>query len=306
MISLYSIRRGDGLSNDARPSKASQRIIFVGGVHGRTGTSVVKRLLCCHPDVSAVGGAETRMLEAVCELWPMLLADVAYFPAGAVSALAGFVAHVRETLGDTPELRVALEQLERSLGVSYVRLPGRPRLPMPPPQAEGTLAATLGTFVGQAFNAAALNPSLPVLCEKTPSNALYLSRLRRLLPKARIVVMVRDPVAVALSHTRRDWGPSDPLEAASYTAAYYRRWRLMAVEDKRCLVVRHEDLVAEPARVFPLVLDHVRLRRTDALLRDACGQLRPSVDRRLGLLSSQLGEMRARLSDELVAFGYGN
>ena len=172
----------------------------------------------------------------------MLLADVAYCPAGAVSALAGFAAHVRETLGDTPELRVAFEQLEHSLGVGYMRLPGRPRLPLPAPQAEEPLAATLGAFVLQAFSAAALNPALPVLCEKTPSNALYFPRLCRILPEARIVVMVRDPVAVALSHTQRDWGPTDPLEAASYTAAYFRRWRLMAIEDERCLVVRHETL----------------------------------------------------------------
>jgi hypothetical protein len=294
------------LSHDAPLSEVSQRVIFIGGVHGRSGTNVVKRLVCRHPDVSAVGGGETRMLEAICELWPMLLADAAYCPAGAVSALARFAAHVRETLGDTPEIRMALEQLERSLGVGYVRLPGRPRLPLPGPQAEEALAEALGTFVLQSFSAAALNPSLPVLCEKTPSNALYFSLLRRLLPGARIVVMVRDPVAVALSHTQRDWGPTDPLEAASYTAAYFRRWRLMAIEDKRCLVVRHEDLVAEPARVFSLVLDHLWLRRVDTLLRDACGQLRPSMDRRHRLLSSQLQAMRVRLSDELHAFGYDN
>ena len=236
----------------------------------------------------------------------MLLADVAYCPAGAVSALAGFTVHVRETLGDTPELRMALEQLEHSLGVDYMRLPGRPRLPLPSPQAEETLAATLGTFVLQAFSAAALNPTLPVLCEKTPSNALYFSRLCRILPEARIVVMVRDPVAVALSHTQRDWGPTDPLDAATYTAAYFRRWRSMAIEDGRCLVVHHEDLVAEPARVFSLVLDHLRLRRVDTLLQYACEQLRPSLDRRRELLSSQLEAVCSRLRGELHAFGYDN
>lgn len=291
---------------DAPPSEVSRRVIFIGGVHGRTGTSVVKRLVCCHPDVSAVGAGETRILEAICELWPMLLSDVAYCPAGAVSALADFAAHVRDTLGDTPELRAALEQLERSLGAVYLRLPGWPRLPLPEPQVEETLAATLGTFILQAFSAVALNPSRPVLCEKTPSNALYFSRIRRLLPKARIVVMVRDPVAVSLSHTQRDWGPSGVLEAASYTASYFRRWRLMAIEDERCLVVRHEDLVTEPIHVFSHLLDHLGLRRVDALLREVGAQLRPSVDRRLGLLPSELEAMHARLSDELHAFGYDN
>ena len=100
-------------------------------------------------------------------------------------------------------------------------------------------------FILQAFSAVALNPSLPVLCEKTPSNALYFQLLRRLVPGARMVGLVRDPIAVALSHTQRDWGPTDPVEAASYSAAYFRRWRMLEVQDQCCLVVRHEDLVAE-------------------------------------------------------------
>lgn len=246
------------------------------------------------------------MLEAIAELWPMLLADVAYSPAGAVNALAAFTAHVRDTLGDTPELTMALGQLEDRLGVCYVRLPGQPRRPLPCPQAEESLARGLGAFILEAFSAAALNPSLPVLCEKTPSNALYIQLLRRLVPGVRMVVLVRDPIAVALSHTQRDWGPTDPVEAASYSAAYFRRWRMLEIQDQCCLVVRHEDLVAEAERVFPLILDHLRLRQDDALLRYVCKQLRPSEDRRPLLPTSELEAMRVRLSAELHAFGYDN
>jgi Sulfotransferase family len=246
------------------------------------------------------------MIEAICELWPMLLADVAYTPAAAMSALAGLAAHVREVFGDTPELRAALGQLESSLGVTFVRLPGRPRLPLPRPQDQNALAATLGKFVLNVFSATALKTSMPVLCEKTPSNALYFMRLRRLIPTARIVVMVRNPVAVALSHTQREWGPTDPLEAASYSAAYFRRWRLMAIEDERCLVVRQEDLVTEPERVFSHMLDHLGLRHVDTFVRQACEELRPSLDRRPRLSSRQLQAVQARLSDDLLAFGYEN
>ncbi|MGM1061361.1 sulfotransferase family protein [Saccharothrix sp. Mg75] len=285
-------------------AEAPRRIIFIGGVHGRTGTSVVKRLLCGHPDVSAVAGGETRMLEAICELWPTLAINVAYTPSAAMSGLAAFTAHVHNMLGDTPELRGAIDRLADQLGVRYLRLPGRQRLPMPAPQDEGSLTEALGAFIVEAFSAAALDPTRPVLCEKTPSNALYLRRLCRLLPGARIVVMVRAPLAVALSHTQRDWGPPDPAEAVAYTAAYFKRWRLMDVQEERCLLVRQEDLVIDPDRTFSLMLDHLRLRKDDELLRHARSQLRPSVDRRSRFAISELAVLKARLGDELDAFGY--
>lgn len=291
----------------AGPPEASRRIIFVGGVWGRTGTTVMKRLLCGHPDVSPVSGRETHVIEKLSDLWPMLLADVGYSPEGAVTALARFTSHVRTTLGDTPELRDALAQLERSLGVRYMRLPGKwPRLPLPAPQQERPLAAALGTFVRQAFSAAALDPSLPVLCEKTPGNALHVLRLRRVLPEARMVVMLRDPLAVALSCTEQAWGPTDPLEAASYTAAFFRRWRRLAVDDERYLVVRYEELVAEPARVFPAVLGHLRLRPVAAVVHRACEELRAGADRSARLPRSQREALAARLGDERRHFGYAD
>lgn len=284
--------------------ESTRRMILIGGVHGRTGTSLVKRLVCQHPQVSAVAAGETRMFEAISELWPLLSTDVGYTPGGGTNGLKAFAEHVRDTLGDTPEIRKSLGRLDKTLGVRYMRLIGRPRLPLPVPQSDEVLAKAFGVFISEAFRAAALDPSRPVLCEKTPSNALYFPRIRRLLPTARIVVMVRNPVAVALSHTKRDWGPTDPIQAARYTAAYFRRWRDMEVQDERCLLVRHEDLVDEPERVFSGVLDHLGLSRTSSVIKYAASQMRPTVDRRSELSASANDEMRALLSDALHHFGY--
>ncbi|MFI2346451.1 hypothetical protein ACH492_05200 [Streptomyces sp. NPDC019443] len=79
---------------------------------------MVKRLLCTHPEVSAVGGGETRMLEAVNDLWPMLLASLGYTPGGASTALAAFARHVRETLGEANDLQEALEHLFDGCGLT--------------------------------------------------------------------------------------------------------------------------------------------------------------------------------------------
>ena len=80
----------------------------------------------------------------------------------------------------------------------------------------------------------------------------------------------------------------------------------MAINDERCLVVRHEDLIAKPVYVLSLMLDHLRLRHDDTFLQNACGELRPSVDRRPELPARQLEAIRTILNDILLAFGYDN
>ncbi|AWW35986.1 hypothetical protein DN051_04425 [Streptomyces cadmiisoli] len=284
--------------------RPTRRLFFVGGVHGRTGTSVVKRLLCAHPQVSAVSGGETRMLEAVSEVWPMLDPDLGYTPGTASTALAEFAQHVRETLGDTPEVQAALTGLSADLGAGSVRLVGRPRLPLPPPTSSGDLVRSFGRFVTDVFAACALDPARPYLCEKTPSNAQYIRRLRLLFPDARVVVMVRHPVHVALSHTRRDWGPPDPVEAAHYTAAYFRSWREAFSEDSAVLLVRHERLVSEPGQVLEEVRAFLGLTADADWLKWAGGAIRSSQDRTASLPESGLADMHTALALELEQHGY--
>ncbi|MGW1616238.1 sulfotransferase family protein [Streptomyces sp. NPDC002285] len=280
------------------------QLFFVGGVHGRTGTSVVKRLLCSHPHVSAVSGGETRMLEAISEVWPILDADVGYTPGAASAALAGFSSHVRETLGDTPEVQAALECLFHGLGARTVRLVGRPRLPLPSPMSSRELAPLFAVFLTSVFRAAALDPSRPFLCEKTPSNAQYIRRLRQLMPECRVVVMARHPVHVALSHTRRSWGPPDPVEAAAYTAAYFRSWRDVALDDERVAMIRHERLVAEPRQVLDEVRAFLHLPRDSDWLDRASAEIQPSQDRTASLPDKGLAGMQAELAEEIEYYGY--
>ena len=282
----------------------THRLIFIGGVHGRTGTSVVKRLLCTHPEVSAVSGGETRMLEAVEDLWPMLIADAGYTPGGASQAMSVFARHVRATLGESPAMQAALERLHEGVGARSVRLIGRARSPMPAPMREKDLSRVLGAFITDAFRLAALDPSRPVLCEKTPSNAQYIRRLQLLLPEARVALMVRDPMAVALSHTQREWGPTDPVEAAAYTAAYFRCWRGFAPHAQNCLVVRHEDLVGDPGHTLETVVRFLGLRQDATWLGHASAQIHPSQDRVHALPGVVATQMRALLADELNQWGY--
>src|ERR1035437_3389106 len=85
-----------GMRTTTTAPESTRRMIFIGGVHGRTGTSLVKRLVCQHPQVSAVAAGETRMFEAISELWPLLSTDVGYTPGGGTNGLKAFAEHVRD------------------------------------------------------------------------------------------------------------------------------------------------------------------------------------------------------------------
>ena len=290
--------------DNVAPPQDVRRLIFVAGIHGRTGTSLVKRLLCWHPQVSAVSGGETQIFEALSELWPTLLDDVAYTPSVSATALAAFVQHVRGKLGETPELQRAINELYRNLDVHYMRLPGHPRLPIAPPATHQVLIKAMATFVTESFRAAALDPSRPVLCEKTPSNALYLPRIKLLFPDSRGVVMVRNPVDVAFSHTRRDWGPTDPVQAAKYTAAYFRRWRDARGADSKWIVIRHEDVVSKPIQIINQIIAHVQLDSSSEVTRRTWTEVRPSVDLRTTVPADVLKAMHYHLNEFLEEFGY--
>jgi len=264
----------------------------------------VKRLITWHPAVSAVGYGESRLFEAVADVWPFLRRDAAYSVPAAARAYRVFRAEVRERLGDTQGVGAALDALSERLGAVPIRLPGQQRGWLPPPLAEDVLVPSFGSFVREVLTSAALVPGRSVVCEKTPSNAQYLAHIGRLVPDARAVVLLRNPIHVALSHTTRDWGPSDPLAAATYTAAYFRRWREVAGCWGNWLLVRHEDLVTDPAGQFSRILDHLNLPRDRELLRRVSAEVRPSIDRTSTLGPMTLAGIVERLESELEAFGY--
>lgn len=279
-------------------------LMFIGGAHGRCGTTLVKRLVATHPDVSPVTHGESRLLEFVAECWPNLVHEEAYSPGAGIRALTRLRQSVTEQLGDSTAIRNALDALACDLGAKEIRLVGRARGLLPAPQSDGAVAASMSRFVARACRAAALEPEARRLVEKTPSNAQYILTINRLFAKSPILVMVRNPLAVALSHTRRPWGPTDPVEAATYTAAYYRRWREVEERASNLLVLRHEDLVAQPERCMREVLAHLGLTSDNRVLQRALQEIRPSEDRVQDIGPAVLRAMLAELEHEMDAFGY--
>jgi hypothetical protein len=84
-----------------------------------------------------------------------------------------------------------------------------------------------------------------LLVEKTPSNVFAVDRLKTCWPDARFIYLLRHPLASAQS-----WHESDPETRPMSLATQHVLKYTKAVEDARRthpgLVVRYEDLIAEP------------------------------------------------------------
>jgi tetratricopeptide (TPR) repeat protein len=125
---------------------------------------------------------------------------------------------------------------------------------------------------GEAFIAAsrARAGAATHFTEKLPSNFLALGFIRRALPRARVVHLVRDPMAVCWSNLRERFLLGAPYsfdqrELGRYFARYHAlmaHWH--ATLPGLILDVRYEDLVTDPAATMHRVLAHCALPWQDA------------------------------------------
>jgi len=101
--------------------------------------------------------------------------------------------------------------------------------------------------------------------EKLPMNYLYLGAIHRALPKAKLIVVNREPVDTCFAMYRTLFGGAYPFsydfgDLAKYYAAYARlmdHWR--AALGSALYEVTYEDLVNDPARVGAGVAAHCGL-----------------------------------------------
>lgn len=282
------------------------RPVFIGGVHGRVGSTFLRRMLSAHPAVSAIGTGETRLIEYCADLEAALDPARGYNPQDAAIAVRAFRDHVSATLGSTPALRAPVNELEESLGCHETRLPGGVRMLVPDRVPDPDRHRAIGACVTSLLAAARLYPDREVGCEKTPSNAQYLDLIRTLLPDAPVVVLVRNPIHVALSHTQREWGPTDPVEAAQYTDAYFQRWKTVAasVPVGSYMIVRHEDLVAKPLDIASSIAAYLGIAPDPEWLDRIAREVRPPLDRLTSLTTRQRTRLCSILADSATDFGY--
>jgi hypothetical protein len=107
-----------------------------------------------------------------------------------------------------------------------------------------------------------LEPGTTHVLERTPLHALHASLIAELYPDAGVVHVIRDGRDVALSLTRRSWGPDSIEDGAREWVDCVRRGR-EASGMERYVEVRYEQLLADPGPSIQRVWEHLGLERSD-------------------------------------------
>jgi hypothetical protein len=201
--------------------------IFVIGT-GRSGTTLLQRMLCAHPRIHIT-------FEASFYEWLRL------FPRRAPRR--AFLDYYMQT------------HSFRWLGVD----PGPILAELPDPLP----AARLGDAFAAILRAAAARHGRARFGDKTPLHSRRLRQIFAHFPDARVIHITRDPRGAAQSLARMPWAPSTLYAAAIY-CELDRRW--VAPYKSRLLQIRLEDLLAEPHATMTRVLDHVGEPWDDAVL----------------------------------------
>lgn len=113
----------------------------------------------------------------------------------------------------------------------------------------------------------------PYLLEKTPSNALYTTRISRLFPNAKFIFVHRDPRAVVASYKAacsNKWGKwaAKSVEEVCFT---WLRYSLAITEARKFsehIEISYEELISDTAHTIRKVMDWLALDVTDINLNE--------------------------------------
>ncbi len=264
------------------------RPVFVVGPP-RSGTTLLQVQLCRHPDLWVL--TETHLLD----LWS--------------------ARHPGLRDGDADAFAAYWEAFTPTDAFGYLELDARAVADRV--HAHGGYRAT--DVLAAMLCEAAASRGVPRVGEKTPDHAHHVDRLFDAFPDARVLWLLRDPVATVASELAldRDWTTDVPAVAArrwAAGAAPLRQWQ----DDPRVAIVRFEDLVADPVAGLRRACEHVEVAWDPALLadegghdayvhgrRDPWGQLDPSAGEAPADLSPRALEAIDGVTAELAAaFGY--
>ena len=245
-------RRETSMDLDTRP------ILFVVGTP-RSGTSLLQTLLVCHPEATPIPES-------------YVFADLT----PTIGRADGLPPLLRRAIPETLSVQAA----ERHLAGLKNRRP-------PPDLDWGQLIrasmASGQVHTGQLiqrFLAAYATANTRLLIEKTPAHLYFIDEIRRILPQAQFIQIVRDPRAVVYSFAemiRSARNESAPLYGLA------RAWRTGVETGRRQGIpfVRYEDLVRDPHAVIMPIAERLNLNFPARYLEQqsrVSDQTRPSED----------------------------
>ena len=202
--------------------------VFIAGT-GRCGTTLLASILF-NSGAYAVYRAESKLLDECPPKYGSLASDRAYRR------------FCRDWFNSRQFHRSGLSRAEFDAAVSGCR---------------GSYAKMLGAFMG----AMASRQNKELWVDDTPSNAFRLPEISRDFPNSRVIHIVRDGRAVALSLTKLGWTgvhTDDYRKGLCYSALKWEQSLHAIIDTKHCLhdrylEIKYEDLVSNPSMIIEVV-----------------------------------------------------
>lgn len=174
----------------------SLRYAFIVGMP-RSGTTLLGATIARNP--LAVSGPETHFFSKLSRRKRLLCMMDPFWPHLAVKCLT--------SLSLAGEKVCDLYGSSASTIYNYLKLAAR--------SEKNMLDALIGT--------ASMLSSENLVVEKTPNHLLHVDEIRKTIPVCKIIRIVRDPRASALSMTKLPWACDDPVENARLISSWYRK-----------------------------------------------------------------------------------
>lgn len=203
--------------------------LFVGGT-GRSGTTIVARLLGSHPDYHMVP-IEVRFIVDPGGLCDLVAGQCEF--SRFEKLVTGRWWHRSLPDGQTRGLHKIIERavLDESLARLRASFSDAP-------------VVSARRFVSELLDPVAARASAAGWIEMTPPNVSRGKELRDLVPDMKLVHSIRDGRDVAASVSRMNWGPDDPFEALEWWAERMSEaHRACQGLDDQLLILQMEDLV---------------------------------------------------------------
>jgi omega-hydroxy-beta-dihydromenaquinone-9 sulfotransferase len=226
--------------------------IFIAGT-GRSGTTLLHRLLSSHPSLYGVPRESKFIVEGdgLSELVRHLHRD--YSITRSDLALSRFEQLMKVELPGEEDALIG-DELYHSCVQQFVdavtdyEVDGW-KLPKMFEQLAELLAISR-RLVDRMFGTPAVRQGKAGWVEKTPSNITAMDFLWELFPDATIIHIKRDPRAVLQSLLEQPWAPQEPRHATAFLGSIYLRWEWMkhrcALAGRRYFELKLEDLVRQP------------------------------------------------------------
>jgi len=102
-----------------------------------------------------------------------------------------------------------------------------------------------------------------IIAEKTPTNALFIPRIRKMFPDAKIVFLARDGREVCASACKKWYGNTNRtyLKVAALWVLIARQYR-KDVKNIPHLLLRYEDITADPEQWLPKLFEYIGVSET--------------------------------------------